>query len=268
MSDHFGLPFKNPLQVDDAGRKGLSGLQVLEVTDMLTQKCPVAAAQAEGALQFRPQGQDPGLCPGQGQTVGDKTAGAAQQQRFSGHHAGDGVIATDVNGAVVTELVIGDGGEAFTGIDVLKSDGLVAAVAAGHDQGRKLAQQQVVERGCRQHDAKIAVARGDQLGQAVAGQFFQQDDGALGAGQQLGFRRADPGVAANPLQIEAHQGERFFIPGFAPPQLGNRRSIVGGYGEMISAQPFNGDNMACGEQGAGLRNRVAVDRVAGGIDQL
>ena len=66
-----------------------------------------------------------------------------------------------MDGPVVGEKEIGDPLEPIERVRVFVRDGLVAAVAARHHQRRPgLAQQQMMQRRVRQHDAEQRIARG------------------------------------------------------------------------------------------------------------
>ena len=98
--------------------------------------------------------------------------------------------------AIVQQEVIGERVEARPGVLIAAHDGFFAHVAAGHDQGiERLVEEQMVERGIRQHEAEARVSGSDTRGDSRLFAARQENDGPAGSLEQCAIRigqNADP----------------------------------------------------------------------------
>jgi len=97
-----------------------------------------------------------------------EAARAPQYQLAPAHLADDRIVDMAKNGAVVHQEQVGDAVEANERLVLVGADRLLGKVSAGGDDREpKLREQQVVQRGVRQHRAEVRITRRDRERQSV-----------------------------------------------------------------------------------------------------
>ena len=143
-------------------------------------------------------------------------------------------------------------------------DRLVGDVSAGQDdRAGHGGEQQVVQRGVRQHDAELAVARGRGGGDGGAGPPGQQHDRAGRAGQQAGGRGVDLGQFRGRGQVGGHDRERLVLAVLALAERGDGLLAGGVGGQVVAAQALDGEDAAVAEEFGGRLERVFAVVVQG-----
>ena len=102
-------------------------------------------------------------------------------------YPGHGVIAAIADGPVVGQEVIGNGGQFGKGLLVVGDNGLLGDVAAGHYQGRRIEQEQMVDAGVGQHQAEVIIVGGNLVANSAVVQAGDQDNGAGRGLKKLGL---------------------------------------------------------------------------------
>ena len=170
---------------------------------------------------------------------------------------------------------VGDPAQPGQGLLVAVDDRLVGDVSAGqHDRpGSRLpglthgGEQQVVQRGVRQHDPELTVPRRRRRGQVRLRPARQQHDRPGRAGQQVGGRGVDLGQAPRRGQVRGHDRERLVLAVLAGPQQRDGLLAGGVGGQVIAAQSLHGEDPALPEQFGGPRQRLASQGVSGRVQQ-
>jgi len=88
-------------------------------------------------LLSRPRSPGSAAAAAGGRSARDEAAGAPQETGFARGAAHHGIVAAQVDIAVVDEEAIGDAGETVEGLIVVDGDRLLAQVAAGHHHAVK-----------------------------------------------------------------------------------------------------------------------------------
>ena len=104
------------------------------VTDVLAHPRVGTSRDTERVLQLAPDGQRWNDVEREAYRQRRVAAGPADRELLAVDHAHDGVVARDVDRAVVDEPGVGDPAESLPGIGVVVTDRLVAEVAAGHHE--------------------------------------------------------------------------------------------------------------------------------------
>ena len=170
------------------------------------------------------------------------------------HH---GVVGPDVDGPVVGEECVRDRRQPLEGILVAVGDGLIREVAAGqHDRAAGRFEQQLVQRGIRQHDAKRPVPRRDRR-RNRAGAPRQQHDRPPRAGQQRGGGPVQLAKFGRRRQAGRHHREWLVLPVLARPQRGGRLLAARVHGEVVAAEPLHRQHLPVPQQRGRRRQRVA-----------
>ena len=208
--------------------------------------------------------------------IASSTAEHALAAAGDAHHR---VIDGPGDGAVVSDEEVGHIAEAVKGFAVVDANGVAAQVAAGGDDGmREGAEQQVMERRVRQHDAVEGGCFADVCRETLGAGGLEEDDGRRGGAEQafLGGRHA--AIAAHGLEVRHHDRERFLVAMFAVSQAGDGNRVASIGQELESADTFQGDDAAAPQgfgrvrdgdiearaahgAGDGLRVEAAVERV-------
>ena len=201
---------EQPAEVLDALGERAQGLGVLQVPDVLRDEGVAAPGQAERVLQLGAAGQHrAGEGAGGRDGLGDVAAGAPDQHRAAAERPGHRVVGPDVDGPVVSQERVRYPAEPVPRLVVPVDDRLVGDVSAGQDDRAGYGgEQQVVQRGVRQHDAELAVGRGRGGGDGGISPPGEQHDRAGLAGQQVGGRGVDlgqlPAAAARSAAMTAN----------------------------------------------------------------
>jgi len=78
------------------------------------------------------------------------------------------------------QIIVGNPGKLLQSIRIVINNRLLGPIRAGHYQGGKVVpQQQIVQRGSREHDAEIIVGRGDCRCDRIPRSLAQQHDRPL-----------------------------------------------------------------------------------------
>ncbi len=145
--------------------------EVLEIADVMARHDVLLARHGHRALELGAHGEDR-----TGRGTREANGGRRQAPRPTEHldPPGDGphhrVVAADVDRTVVGEQSVDQRAESLDRVLVGVGDGLVAQVAAGHHErtsdGRE---QEVVQRGVREHEPQLARPGGHAGGQRTVG---------------------------------------------------------------------------------------------------
>ncbi len=126
-----------------------------------------------------------------------------------------------------------------------EGDRLVADVAGGHHQVEAgLGAEQVVKRRVRQQHAEIRVARRNRSGDGRIRPAPGDHDRPLRTLEQGPLGIAQHDQALRRLGVAAHDRERLVLAVLAAAQLGDRGLVVGPAGEVVAAEPLDGDDQA------------------------
>lgn len=120
-----GCDFEQTRQVADDSAKRVIGGAVLQITDMLAQKCLASVGQADGIFQLRAYSQERRRLERESYGSRCIAPGAAVEKRAALKNADDGVVTAYVDGAVVDEKAVGNASQAFKGIIVFEGNRLV-----------------------------------------------------------------------------------------------------------------------------------------------
>ena len=153
------------------------------------------------------------------------------------------------------EKGIGNGGKASFGHPVIGQDRLAADIAGSGDQWRtEILEQQMMQRAVRQHGADFA-AIGCDFRRQVAGDVLRhQHNRADRIAQHVLVGRIQHGCAAKRGKVGLkweHHGERLVGAPFAYAQSGDRGGTRRIAKQMITADPFDRDDLArsqCGDR--------------------
>ena len=200
---------------------------------------------------------------------GRKSAGTPQQADLAADRSHHRIVDAVGNAAIVEQRIRGDAGEPRVRVLVARALRLLGEIAAGHDhRPREPAQHERVQRRGRQHEAERAQSGCDGVGQALRAIGLEQDDGRGGAGQRRFLLGAHGAEAADDVEIARHQGKGPGLALLQLPQAFDDGGIGRVAGEVESAQPLDGDDLALLDERAGgvdvVEHRVLleVDRAA------
>lgn len=179
VDDGGGFDVVELLEVAQGGGEAGLGFEVFLITDVGADEGAMLGGQTEGGLEIGADGEDWRGGDGEVERQGRVAAGATDGEGALAVEADDGVVARRGDFAVVEEEEIGEAGEMLEGFGVGGGDGFGMTIAGGHDKGIEGASEEegVQGRGG-QHEADIAVARGEDLGLGVAG--GKENDGGGG----------------------------------------------------------------------------------------
>ena len=148
-------------------------------------------------------------------------------------------------------------------------DRLVRDVTAGqHDRPADGREQQVVQRGVRQHQPELPVPGGDRRGDRVRrGGRGQQHDRPAAAGQQAGGGLVHLAQPPRGRHVGHHHGERLVLAVLARPQRRGGRLAGRVHGQVVAAQALDGQHLALPEQVRGRRERLAGQYCPGRVSR-
>ena len=184
----------------------------------------------------------------------DSGIGSGRQAAGAAQHLGapardrpdDGVVAADVDPAVVAEHAVHERRQAGERVVVLVGDGLVAEVAARHhERPAHASQQQVVQRRVRQQHAELRQPGGHAGGHRGArpggARARSGGPGAVSAATAASVEHAEvPGGG----EVGHHHREGLVVACLAPAQLGHRRVVARIDGQVEAADALHGDDPA------------------------
>ena len=140
---------------------------------------------------------------------------------------------------------VSDAAQALQGFRVIGADRFIAEVAAGrHHRKAELAQQQVVQRRVRQHDAQVGVAGRHLAATGASAPPAQQHDRGLGRSQQAFSRRRHFAAGACLLQVTRHQGKGLISAAVCAHAAGHGRDVTRIHHQMKATQPLDGQDAA------------------------
>ncbi|MBT9141339.1 MAG: hypothetical protein DDT30_01931 [Dehalococcoidia bacterium] len=183
----------------------------------------------------------------------------------------DTIVIARINIPIVQQKVIRDVSQPPLGFIVVPGDGLFAQVAAGHDQRQAhLPQEQMMQRGIREHDAQIFDARGYLICNFQFANFSwritpppNEHNGALGRLQKCLLLRGDDAMPFCFLQGRHHNGEWLARSPFSVSQEIDRLWIGRIAGEKESTQTLDGHDPALfQETGSGDNGVIAYHWIA------
>ena len=181
------------------------------------------------------------------------------------------VVAPDVDRPVVEQECVGDVREPAEGVGIVRRDGLLAPVPAGHDQRRESpvwrVEQQVMQRGVRQHHAEPPQARGHRGRDSAGRARPKEHDGPRRRGEQPPLLGRDHAQPLGVPQIGHHDGQRLALAPLALPQPAHRRFAGRVAREVKAADALDGHDAPAREQSAGFVQRVPGQRVTAGVQQ-
>ena len=204
-------------------------------------------SEAEGGLELCTYGEDAGAGFGEADGEWGVASGTTDRGLVAGGDAEDGVIARDVDVAVVEEEGVGDVFQTGKRIVVSPQNRRVAEVAGGHHERAGGLEQEGVKAGVGQHDADLRVAGGDLGGEGGVFAAAKEDDGACVGLEGVGFGVRDRCDFVRCVDVPHHDGE-----GLGPTVLALAQALdgalVGGVdGEVEAADAFDGDDLTIGE---------------------
>jgi len=162
----------------------------------------------------------------------------------------------------VQQKPVGDVPQSFKGFVVAGGDGLLAEVAAGHDQRLvDQVQEEVVKWRVGQHHSHACQPRCDRPRQRSVGNHVDQHDGTLDRFEHRHFRVAESGECFGLGRGPHHYGERLGLTVFPVAQLVDR-VLVGGVDRQVeSAQSPEGHDGALPQCfGRGFQRRTVADQ--------
>ncbi len=254
---------------------------------MLRDECLVTARHADRVLEVAADRQHRGPRRGEPDCARRVATRAPDELQATvdiamerAHHA---VVATDDDVAVVHQEGVGDTRQPRTGLIVARHQRLAARIRAGHHQYQRLRstlparirrpsggleEQQVVQWRVRQHDAEPGQARRDSGQHRVhTGLLAQKDDRPLGRGQHRPFGGRGMHEPLGRSRVGHHHRQRLFLARLALTQPRDRRRIARVAGQVETAQPLDGDDLAPNKPRERLGHRVDIrDRGRVGIE--
>ena len=146
---------------------------------------------------------------------------------------------------IVHEKAVGEAAEAHDGFVVCADQRFLGHVGGGHHEGPlELAQQQMVQRGVREHQSNSRIARCHVGREPVTGPLPDQHDGPLNRRQQAAFDVGQLGQRRGVLERSHHHREWLLVPALSMAQQRDRCLAGGVAGQMKAAEPLDGDNEA------------------------
>ena len=234
-----------PQKIFDHTHKRVEGSRSLQVADVLAEQDLVADPQRHCVFELCTGGEDGGLESGCGHRQGGIAACAPQELGCILDQTEHAVVGMAGDRAVVEQKTVGDCAQPFEGLPLVGADRLVGQVAAGGDQRAVyLFQQQMVQRGRRQHQPQLRGAGCHLRGQEGLRSAGQQHDRCRVGSQQSGGCRFDDTERLCLGQVTHHHGQRFERALFARPQPGHRGCVARIRHQLKSAQSLDGDHSA------------------------
>ena len=241
-----------------------------DVADMLAHPGVATAGDTERRLELATDGEEIGAVVGQGNRQRRVAARAAEGEEMAGGETDDGVVAGNMDGAVVKEKAVDDGPEVIDGAGIVVFDRGACDVAGSHHKRRHRpavggVEKEGMEREGGKHDADMSDPRGHGLGKRGACRkrrpiptLGQQHDRPLGALEEpaLGRREAGKGGALFGRGNDHSQRLRGAV--FPRSQPGDRGGIRGIADKMESPHPLHGEDRARAEGSAGGADRVVA----------
>ena len=228
----------------------------------------VALRDAEGALELGAASeQRPARGDRHRDRLGHVAARAPQGQRPGAdsrvQRAQDRIVGAGLDRAIVDEEGVGDPVEPLQRVRVAVGDRLVGDVAGGQHQGSAdVGREQMVKRRRRQHHAEVGASRRDPRGDGRIAAPASDHDRSPGVGEQglLGGRQLDQLTGG--AEVGGEQRERLRLSVLACAQGADRALVGGEAGEVVSADPLDGDDDAGAQQPRRRLDRIAITGVS------
>ena len=160
---------------------------------------------------------------------------------------------------------VGDAAQFFQCFIVAVHHWSVGKVGARHNEHIYIiAEEQIVQRGIRQHNADRAVLT--YMLQPLL-LLSQQDDGAAETAKYLFFVLRDEANFSRAFNIAAHDRKGLFIALLAAAQLTDNRSIIAAAGKVNTAETLDGNDLSGFNTLPSKLYRVALYRAAIGVQK-
>ena len=240
--------------LDRLEERGVRG-EVLEVAEMVARHDRRTLRDGDRALQLGSEGEDrsAGL-EGKRQGFGRVAARAAQHLESTSRDPSDRVVAADVDRTVVRQQPVDERCEPRRRVVVLVGDGLVAEVAARHDQRTAdVREQQMVQRAVGQHQPELGQPRSDGVDDDRVSASTGQHDRSARRRQRARHLVIQLDHSLCRREVADHHRERLVVAGLAAAQLGNGLRVRRVDGKVISAYPLDPDHLARTQRGELLR---------------
>ena len=109
IGDHLGFCIKNLLKMVDALLKRFQGLQIFQISYMMTNKSQILPGQAKGIFQLRSAGQNGFLeTKVQSDGLGNIAPRSPEDHLPPIHHPDYRIVAADVNVPVMDQKIVGN----------------------------------------------------------------------------------------------------------------------------------------------------------------
>ena len=240
--DDVGRDRVDPLELGDESLERFERLEVLHVAEVLAHEGALGRRQAERVLEFSTDGQHRAAAAPDRHGQRCEAAGAADREQDVAGDTDDRVVARHVDLAVVHEETVAETGQPRDRFDVDVRDRLAGEVAARHhERGSAEAEQQVLQRGRREHDPEHRVAGSDECRDACVGPGAEQHDRPGRCEQLGGLGVTHLGEAAGGVEVRDHDGERLVGTMLALPQALHCGVVGRVAGEVIATEALDGD---------------------------
>jgi hypothetical protein len=160
-----GLVLEELLVEVDGPLELIGGAGILQIAQVLGQDGLARAQETDGVLEFTPQGQDGGGGLKAGWQGNGRRSQAPRPPQWPGrpiHDPYHRIVHPVKDVAVVKQERIRQARQALAGLGVIDALGLLAAVAAGHDQGPiPILEQEMVQGAVGEHETEGGLAWSD-----------------------------------------------------------------------------------------------------------
>src|SRR5215467_12802785 len=262
MSDDAGREIEQALEMADGLRPATVGALVAEIAQMLAEEHVPTPDEGKHALELTAAGQNRlrGLVD-QRDRHRDVAPRTAQDERSAVDASGYRVVTAQFDRPIVNQEDIRNAAQPGHGVAVLVCDGLVAAVAAGHDE-RTIdpLEEHVLERRVRQHQAEMVESRRYSVCKHLAAGnrcALQNHDGPSHGLKQVRLGVRDDAELPRDLEALHHQRQRLRISRLPAPEFVHHfwRGRVAG--QMIATESLERDDAAGPQRGHSFLKGVA-----------
>ena len=169
----------------------------------------------------------------------------AQELQTAVPGASDGVVAADVDRAVVAEDPVDHRPEPGDRIGVVVGDRLVGQVAAGeHERAPDTDDEEVVQGAVREQQPQLGKPRGDQVGDRRTGSTRHEHDRSPGRRERRLGAVVEDGELAGGREVGDEHGERLVVACLAAAELADGRGAGRVAGEVEPPDALDGDDLA------------------------
>ena len=251
VGEHGGLDTEEPCEVPGHVPERPQRLGVGEVPEVRREERAPPPGQADGALHLRAEPEDRARHrEPQRHRLRRVPPRAAHRQFGAAVQPDHRVLGAHVDRPVVGEEPVHQRAEPGRRVGVVHHDRLVGEVPAGQDERHpELGGEQVVQRGVGEHDAEVAVAGRDGIGDGRPGPAAQQRDRPAPRREHGRRRRADDDELRGVREVGRHHRERLLLAVLARPQAGHRGVVVGPGREVVAADPLDREHRAVTQEG-------------------